>query len=679
MKAIWRRRSAVASTAGNLVCGVAAAALVALAAPGCAFAAEGVGEADVHPVATNDAAFGSLGMPAPAPAEIDRADAASGLADLSRLSLEELAQVDVTSVSREPEPLAEAAAAIFVISAEDIRRSGAQSLPEVLRLAPNLEVARIDAVSYAITARGFNSRETSNKLQVLVDGRSIYTPLYSGVSWDTHDLPLGEIERIEVISGAGGTLYGANAVNGVINIITRKATDSEGTYFGLLVGDADRRATARRGMRFGDNGAARVYVTAFDRSGVYQFGGGDLNDDAAGVQGGFRADWDAGDDSFTVQGDLYSRRVANRDVLDADLDGGNVLGRWTRRTGEAAWFSVQAYVDHNERSEFMLESVETTYDVSAEHHFRPHPSHELTVGAGYRLVDSRYSIPAPALVFVDPERLRVSLSNVFVHDRWALTDDLTLTLAVKAEDSSLSGLEWLPSLRLGWAASDNAFLWARAARAVRTPSRIDRGLTFVGFLEAGDMQAETLWAYEVGYRGQPTSNTSVTIAAYFHDYDDLRTVDLTPPGVLPVRFANTARGEVYGVEAWGSWDVTPRWRLTAGVAALHKSFEHKPGSLDITGIASQGDDPDAWGQIQSRYDLSDNLEFDLFVRAVDELESGVPAYVAVDMRLGWMVNENLEVSIAGTNLFDDRHLESNDAGRLREIGRSGFIRLRWVP
>lgn len=606
------------------------------------------------------------------------AAAAAGADDLARLSLEELAQVEIVSVSRNPEPLSDAAGAVFVITADDIRRSGAASLPEALRLAPNLDVARIDAMSWAITARGFNSRETSNKLLVMVDGRPIYTTLYSGVTWDSNDVPLEEIARIEVTSGPGGALYGANAVNGVINIITRRADDRLGPGVTVTAGDEDQRITARHAVRFGETGAARAYVTAFNTDGVHRLGGGDLNDDASGVQAGFRADWGAGDDRFTLQGDAYDRRADNRDLVTQDLDGFNLLARWEHAFSETASLSVAAFVDLAHRVDPALESTETTWDVSAQYRFRPHPRHDLTLGGGYRLVSSDYDIDPASPAFLLPASRDIKLANLFVHDRIALADGLALTLALKAEESSLSGLEWMPSLRLGWRANEQMFLWARASRAVRTPSRIDRDLTFPGFLENSRFESEHLWAYEVGYRGRPTANTDLTFVAFLHDYDDLRTVDTDPLTIFPLRFSNTARGQVYGIEAWGTWDVTDRWRLRAGAALLHKDLEPKPGSRDITAIASGGDDP-AWRvQLRSQYDLTDDIELDFAVRAVDDLDrSGVSGYVAADARIGWRVSDNLELSLAGFNLFDDRHVESDDAGRRREIGRSAFVRLSW--
>ncbi len=597
--------------------------------------------------------------------------------DLSRLSLEELAQVQITSVSRQPESVAAAAAAVFVISAEDIRRSAATNVPEVLRLAPNLQVQRIDAVSWAITARGFNSRETSNKLLVMIDGRSIYTPLYSGVAWDTHHVPLGEIERIEVISGTGGTLYGANAVNGVINIITKSAAASQGVHTAAIIGDDERIATARFGVSLGDTAAARFYVSAFDRDHMYTETGGRLGDESDGVQAGFRTDWGSDRDRFTVQGDAYYRESPNRDANQTgDLKGFNLVGRWTRAFADGSSLMVQGYYDHNDRNEFGLNSSEATWDLAFQHDLARRGRHNLIWGGGYRLVDSTYESAPWTGAGLSPMQRNVSLTNVFVRDRITLTDRIELTPGIKLEDSSLSGLEVLPSVRIGWQAADNAFLWARAARAVRTPSRIDRDLTAAGFLGPSFMDAEELIAYEVGYRGRPTANTSLTVTAFFNDYDDLRTVDTDPVTIFPIRFANSARGETYGVEVWGTWDVTDRWRLSGGFATLEKDLEPKPGSRDITGIASGGDDPDWHGQIRSRLDITDRIELDVGVRAVDDLAT-VDGYVEADARLGWRVTDDLEVSIAGSNLLHDRHIESDDAGRRRQIGRSIFLRLRW--
>lgn len=602
--------------------------------------------------------------------------AGQGEEDLTRLSLEELAEVQITSVSRQPELLRDAASTVYVITAEDIRRSGAISLPEVLRLAPNLNVAQIDNGNYAITARGFNSMETSNKLLVLVDGRSIYTTLYSGVPWDTHEVPLQEIERIEVISGPGGTLYGVNAVNGVINIITRTAFESQGALVTAAAGPEEGRVTARYGGRFGEAGAFRVYVDAAQRDENITEAGLPARDELEGVQAGFRADWGRGAHTFTLQGDIYDRRVFEDTGRGADINGFNVLGRWRYDFSSGSNLQVQAYYDSNDRDEVGLDSSERTVDLFVQHGFAWGERHNVIWGGGYRQVDSEFLFPPGSVAVLDPANQTLRYANVFVQDQIRLGDGLQLTVGLKAEDSSYAGLEWLPSVRLGWTASDRAFFWASAARAVRTPSRIDRELTFPGFLEGGDFRAETLNAYEIGYRGRPSERTSVSVSAYYNDYDDLRTVDIDPLTIFPLRLANTARGTVHGVEAWATWDPTDRWRLTASVAWLDKDLELDPGSQDISGIASGGDDPTAYAKLRSQINLTDRLELDVGLRAYDRLAM-VDGYVEADARLGWRVTDRLEVSLAGRNLLNDRHVESDDAGRRFEVGRSVWLALRW--
>ena len=602
-------------------------------------------------------------------------DGVADPADLSRLSLEELADLEITSVSKRPESVGEAAAAVYVISGRDIDRSAATNLPEALRLAPNLQVQQVDATNYAITARGFNSMETANKLLVMIDGRSIYTPLFSGVLWDTHDVPLGEIDRIEVISGPGGALYGANAVNGVINIVSRSAFDSQGLRLDALAGPDDGQASLRYGGPIGDNGAWRAYVSGFTRRDSFLPSGAEAGDGARGGQAGFRADWRFGADSLTVQGDLYDRTIDSPGVR-TDLGGGNLLGRWSHSLGEANRLEVQAFFDRTER-DVDTHARTDTWDIAVQQAVTPFAGHDLVWGAGYRHIDDELISPPTNAAFLDPERMDMYAANLFVQDQWRLSGDLVLTAGLKLETGSFRDLEPLPSLRLGWTVNDRAFLWGAVSRAVRIPSRIDRGLTLPGFLKGGSFQREELWAYELGYRGQPTASTTLSVSLFYNDYDDLRTADLDPVTFLPLRLANSARGATWGAEVWGTWDVTPAWRLSAGLFAMETDFEHKPGSLDITAIASQGDDPDFQATLRSQSDLTDNLALDLSLRAVDDLRLGTPSYVEADARLGWRLNDTVELSLSGQNLLDEKHFESDDAGVRRQIGRTVYVGLRW--
>lgn len=597
--------------------------------------------------------------------------------DLARMSLEELSMVEVTSVSRRPQALAEAAAAIFVISADDIRRSGATSLPEVLRLAPNLNVQRVNSVDYAISARGFNGYETSNKLLVMVDGRSLYSTLHSGVFWDARDLVLEDIERIEVVSGPGGALYGSNAMNGVINITTRSARDTIGTLVSVGAGNEDVTAMLRHGGRLGEIGAWRAWVRAVSHDDSLNPAGGDATDGATGLRGGARLDWTAGVNQLTLQGDAFDNEVTvNEDYSGTEtrVSGRNVLGRWGRPLAGGE-FQIQAYYDGFERVEPGSVEDNDTWDVSAQHAMDL-GRHRLVLGAGYRSVQSRF-LPAPGGAFLDPEELTLSLTNAFIQDQISLTDSLTLTLGAKFEDNSFSGEEFLPNIRLAWTRPGGDLAWAAISRASRTPNRIERGLTLPGFLVGGTFQSETLTAYELGYRATPLPRASFSISAFYNVYDDLRTVSLNPATFLPLTFTNFGAGEAWGVEAWGSYDVNDRWRISAGLSTLEKDFPAPPTALDISGLASVGDDPGYQVLLRSQSQISDRLELDVRLRAVDELQTtGTDSYVEADARLGWRLTDTLELSLTGQNLIEERRVETADPNRRRAFGRSVFAALR---
>lgn len=600
--------------------------------------------------------------------------------NLGGLSLEELANVKVTSVSRRPEPVAEAAASIYVISADDIRRSGAASLPEVLRLAPNLQVQRVNAADYAISARGFNGFETSNKLLVLIDGRSVYSTLHAGVFWDIRTPPIEDIDRIEVVSGPGGTLYGANAVNGVINIITRPSGETQGPAVAVGLGNEDRTLNLRHGWRIGDNGAARAYVYAFDRGDSLQASGEDATDATSGVRGGLRSDWTFGADTVSLQGELFRNRLhVNEDFSGAGThaEGGHVLGRWTRAFDSWGELQLQALYDRMQLTEPLITETDDTYDIQLQHAFALGERHQIVWGGGYREVTTALESKVPSS-FLDPEERTITLGNLFIQDHVGLTDALTLTLGVKYETNSFSGDELLPNVRLAWRRPAGDLVWAAISRASRTPNRIERDLRFPGFLVGGDFQSELLTAYEAGYRSNPTANTAFSISLFYNEYDQLRTVRTTPVTIVPISFANDAEGRTYGLEAWGSWDVRPRWRLSAGVSTLDKDFDVKPGQTDLSLIASQGDDPNYQVLLRSQSNLADNVELDVRLRAVDELvPSGVDGYVEADARIGWRITDQLELALAGQNLLDNNKFETADPQRRRAFGRAAYAQLRW--
>ena len=394
---------------------------------------------------------------------------AQSVEQLRNLSLQELGQIDVTSVSRRPEPLAEAAAAVYVITAQDIRRSGARSLPEVLRLAPNLEVARLNAHTYTITARGFNSPESANKLLVMIDGRSVYSPLGSTVFWETLDVDIDDIERIEVISGPGGTLYGANAVNGVINVITKPSSQTQGGLADLGAGNQDGIGLLRYGGKIPGFGTYRVYGTGFGEGDTLPVLAADRSSDAwHGGQVGFRADGTIDHDALMLQGDLYKNQVVP--VTERAM-GGSLLGRWTRALDAGSSLSVQAYYSDDVRLLSGLRDALATYDAQAQY-TATIGIHQLVAGAGARAWREGIFTSGP-FFFASPEAT-LYLGNVFAQDEVALRPNLKLTFGSKLEVDSLSGLNPLPTIRLGWSATPGLFLWSAASRAVRTPSRIDR-------------------------------------------------------------------------------------------------------------------------------------------------------------------------------------------------------------
>jgi iron complex outermembrane recepter protein len=607
---------------------------------------------------------------------------APSLSQLSQLSIEDLENVQVVSVSKRPEPLSGAAAAIYVISGDDIRRSGATNLPEALRLAPNLEVARINAFNYTITARGFNSPESSNKILVLIDGRSVYSPLASTVFWQGIDVPLADIDHIEVVSGPGGTLYGANAVNGVINIITRSSKDTQGLMVDAGAGTADRQATVRYGGELGDLGTYRVYLDGFNRSDTPRVLAADTaRDGFDGLQGGFRMDGGAAQDSYTVQGDIYGNRVT--DAYEK-LWGDNLLARWGHQFDDGSDLSVMAYWDKDDRDAPALKDRLETYDLQAQDTISFGADHKVIWGGEYRVwQEALYS--SDAFFFAQP-RATVTVGNIFAQDEITLSDSLKFTLGLKAEDNSYSGLDLLPNGRLAWQAAPDTLFWAAISRAVRTPSRIDRELISPGVLIAApNFESEKLTAYELGYRGRILPQVDLSVSTYYNNYTDLRTDGLTAGG-LPIQLQNNLRATTYGVEAWADYGVTDWWRLRAGFNTVHKDLHLVPGATDISIFQSAGQDPPYQAQLRSEMNISPDWEFNADLREVAHVERPftpvtvilVPSYFEADARIGWRVMDSLEISIDGYNLLHGRHLEVYDPSSYdpHYIERSVFLNIR---
>ncbi|HET9160239.1 MAG TPA: TonB-dependent receptor, partial [Caulobacteraceae bacterium] len=420
--------------------------------------------------------------------------------DLSRLSIEELSNVEITSVSKQPERLADAAASVFVITNDDIRNTGILTLAEALRLAPNLNVQKVDALDYGISARGLNGFESSNKLLVMIDGRSVYSPFFSGVEWAQLHPTLLDVDRIEVVSGPGGALWGANAVNGVVNIVSRPADLTQGAAGLVAAGDGYQSYTGRYGGRLGQAGAFRVSGRWYQRADSLKDGDG-AGDGWRGGQVGFRSDFEASASHFTFQGDAYHDNVASQIPAHphGHLEGQNVLGRWTRRFSEQSEFEVQAYYDRYERlARGILDGV-ATEDIQAQQRLAL-GSHRLVFGAGYRRWSDKFHNFVNGFT-LEPPSASQDLSNVFLQDQIDF-GDVTLTGGVKYEKSSFGTSEWAPNLRMAWRVNDATLLWGAVSRAVRNPSRLDRDLTFPGILVRSQFEPEKLVAYELGYRGR---------------------------------------------------------------------------------------------------------------------------------------------------------------------------------
>jgi len=601
--------------------------------------------------------------------------------DLTELTLEQLGKIEITSVSRRAEPLAQAAASIFVITGDDIRRSGASNLPEALRLAPNLQVARTSARSYAISARGFNN-SIGNKLLVLIDGRTVYTPLFSGVFWDQQNVMLADIERIEVISGPGATLWGANAVNGVINVISRTAGDTQGGLLTAGVGNRSSMAAFRYGGALG-NGHFRVYGQSAETQNTEDAAGVSIIDGWRDGQIGFRTDWSSSGAKLTMQGDAYRGRGDERTPAGRiTVSGMNLLARWAQRLSGGSELRLQSYYDRAERRDLAgFQGNVDTFDIELEHAV-PFQAHRLLWGVGYRRAtdDVQSTLPPLSLRFV-PAKRTLAWKNIFVQDEIHLTKTLAFTAGIKLESNDYTGWESLPSARLAWIPTNDKLLWAAASRAVRAPARLDRDFHLVftpinfNFIQGGPhFESEIAKVYEVGYRASPSSVLSYSVTAFRHNYKKLRS-GMPPPAYI----LNEIEGFENGIEAWGSLQAAPAWRLSGGFSTLRQHLGARPGSRDPTGPIALGNDPDHQWLLRSSFNLSKGHELDVIVRRVGALpaqapQPPVPAYTAVDLHWGWRISQRAEVALTLQNLFDREHAEFTTGS---VYGRSAFLKLVW--
>jgi iron complex outermembrane receptor protein len=597
--------------------------------------------------------------------DIEVVSSATAGRQLKKLSIEELMNVEVISVSRRAEKLTATASAIQVITHEDIRRSGATSVPEALRLATNLQVAQVNSSQWAISARGFNN-VLANKLLVMIDGRTVYTPLYAGVFWDVQNVLLEDVERIEVISGPGGTLWGANAVNGVINIITKNASHTQGV---LIEGGVGTELQGYGGIRYGGKLSRdvyfRAYGTAFKRGSTLNIEGADAEDDWTAAQGGFQFDWENANEQLMLQANIYGNRPNPDGTVAVEANGHNLVGRWKHTLSENSNIKLQLYYDQTWR-DFRNGFNEklNTYDFDGQHRFVIGDRQEIVWGLGYRLMD--HNVDNPALLKFLPDQKFLHLYNIFVQDRIDLIHDrLDLTLGSKFEHNSYTGLQFQPSVRLALTLTKNQTLWGAVSRAVRNPVRIDRDFYLYAtpdlpiIVGNDNFKSEEVLAYELGWRLQSEGNFTLSLSTFYNLYDNLRTAEPGPaPLNLPITIGNGVEGDTYGAEFSGTYQPVSWWRLRGGYTWFKKELSIKPTSRDLNNGRVESNDPNHQFLIQSMIDLPGNIEIGFVVRYVDELpEPRVASYWGLDARLAWRPNEIIEFCIIGQNLLDDQHIE----------------------
>ena len=623
-------------------------------------------------------------------------------ADITALSLEELLAVEITSVSKKAEKASDAAAAVFVVSQEDIRRSGATSIPEVLRMVPGLQVARIDGNKWAVSSRGFNAF-SSNKLLVLMDGRTMYSPLFSGVLWDTQDTMLDDIERIEVIRGPGASLWGANAVNGVINIISKHSADTQGGLLTAGTGTEEKGFGAvRYGAKINDRTTYRVYGKNFYRGDLEFADGSKANDDWHQSRGGFRLDSGAPDSpySFTIQGDGYnggteattnipdatSPTLSTNIVNPSTTKGGDILTRLTRKGPNNSEMSLQAYYDREKNTGLLLGDELGTADLEFQHRFQATAKQELTWGLGYRYTHD--TLENSQTISFAPASRTDMLFSAFVQDEITLVDDLLrLTLGSKFEHNDYTGYEVQPSGRLLFTPHKHHTFWGAVSQAVRTPSQADRDARarsaivpsdYLG-LPPGDLaeisvsgneefKSEKLIAYEIGYRTQVNETLAFDATAFLNDYSRLRTIPLATssftftgnpalPYQLDYKDGNTMAGHTYGFELVADAKPLDWWRLQLAYTFLRLDLQ-ETGQGIFPGEDAEGESPRNQISLRSMMDLNSGVTLDTWLRYVDNLPTyGIASYFALDARIGWQVNPTVELSLVGRNLLDNAQPE----------------------
>ena len=638
--------------------------------------------------------------------------------DYFSLSAEELFNTTISSVSKKNEKLWDAPAAISVITSEDILRSGATSIPEALRMVPGVQVARTGTNGWAVSIRGFINSGLGNKLLVLMDGREVYDPLFSGVYWDIQDTVLEDIERIEVIRGPGAALWGSNAVNGVINIITKKAGDTQGNLISAIAGNQERAIlSGRHGGKMGENGHYRIFAKTTDRDAQRALTGGDSIDDMNAQRSGFRTDWENGADSYNMQGEFYnseSDQFRNVPLLAApfsqveeeniEAKGGNLLGTWSRSYSDNEKLTLKTYVNYSTRNQRTLEDERLTFDADLQYEFPVREKQALVVGGKYRRTSDELT-PTSILTFSNPERTDDTFSG-FIQDKITLMPEKWyLTLGSKFEHNDYTGFEIQPNARLQWHPKKDRMAWASIARAVRTPSRLEHDLDILlgvfppqpvlpvplttELLASPEFGSEELIAHEIGYRQELTPELMLDVAGFYNDYDQLATTHVDTlsftrrPGLIAILLdtTNENSGKTYGGESMLSWRARDDLNFSASYSYLLMDLSGPPSAVAVDVEAPEHESPRHQFNIMSQWDMNDYLSLDTSFYYVGRLSGRQPVndYTRLDMRLGWKINDQLQFNLVGQNLLDDAHrefLSPTDANAV-EIRRSVYGNLVW--
>ena len=602
---------------------------------------------------------------------------------LKKLALDDLFDIKVTSVSRKEQKISESAAAVYVITQEDIKRTGATSIPEVLRMAPGIDVARIDANKWAVTSRGFNG-SFANKLLVLIDGRSVYSPLFSGVYWDVQDTVLEDIERIEIIRGSGASLWGSNAVNGIINIITKHSKETQGGLLSGGVGTEDKIfGSFRYGGQINEDINYRIYAKYFERDDTPDFFEQPVNDDWDMFRGGFRVDWQVdAKNEFTFQGEIYDGNAgtdatvvsltppfSEKITQNSELGGGHLLSHWRHKEEDGEEFNVRLYYDHIERNSYDAKQQLDTLSFDFQQHFHLLPKNQINWGLGYRFISDSYH--NGAVTFWENHR-SWHLFTGFIQDEISLIDkELKLILGSKFSHNDYSGFEIQPNIRLLWMPNKQHTLWGAVSRAVRTPMRLEDGAeTRIGIAPTSPVtpitlsgqagfDSEEMIAFESGYRYSPVRNFTVDIVAFYNLYDKLRDFEQDSQNLFKILAVNNMEGESYGIEVSSNWQVTENWRLKANYSFLQ--IQLHPKETMIPGLSEEnieGKSPHHKFSILSNLDITPSVTWDLWLRYTDKLPAlNIPAYFTMDTQLSWKPLPQLELSVIGQNLLDGQHPE----------------------